>query len=92
MNSNMMYATVGDDSNDFENSVTFEFGMITSGCVGDNKIIMDFKGLNAINVLQADEITIKKPTGRNSLFSFVNKTGKNGTFLNMTMVSMILVK
>lgn len=92
MGKNMIYSTLGNEGNAFENSITFEFGMLTSGSVGEDKIILDSKRLNMLNVFQSDEIVVKKPTGKNCLLAFINERGKNGSFINISMVDTLLVK
>lgn len=92
MNGNTIYATIGDESNEFENSVTFEFGFLTSGSVGDDRIILDFESLEMLNLVQSEEIKIKKPSGKNSIIAFVEKKGTGGTYMNLTVAGRILVK
>lgn len=92
MNNNTVYATLGNQDNDFENSITLEFGLITSGKIDSDNIILNFMGLNLFNMVQSDEIMIKKLKSRNALVAFFTKNGKNDSFYKITLLNPTLMR
>jgi hypothetical protein len=92
MENNVIFARVGNESNETENYAVMELGLITSGTMGDRKIILDFDRLNMLNILPSDEISVQIANERPVLISKVVKSGKNGSFLNINMYVFMMVK
>lgn len=92
MNKNMIHATIGCDGDDFENGATFEFGLVTSGEVGDSRLVLNFDRLNILNIIQSDEIMIRKANGSKNLLECVHKYRDTGTYLDLSIVCSTLVK
>lgn len=92
MENNVIFAKVGNENNDLENCVTLELGLITSGILSDQKIILDFNRLNILNMLPSDEINVQIAKEKPVLISKVVKNGKNDTFFNINLYVFMMVK
>lgn len=92
MENNVIFATIGNEDNDLENSVTLELGLITSGIMDDRKIILNFDRLNILNMFPSDEINVQIAKERPVLISKVQKSGKNDTFFNLDVYVFMMVK
>lgn len=92
MENNVIFATIGNEENDFENSVTLELGLITSGVLDDRKLILNFDRLNILNMLPSEEINVQLAKERPVLISKVQKTGKNDTFFNISIYVALMVR
>lgn len=92
MENNVIFATIGNEENDLENSATLELGLITSGVMDDRKVILNFDRLNILNMLPSDEINVQLAKERPVLISKVQKSGKNDTFFNISIYVFLMVK
>jgi len=92
MENNVIYARIGNDNNDLENSATLELGLITSGVMCDYKAIIDIKRLLILNMLPSDDIKVQLAKERPILVSRVQKTGKNDTFFNINIYVFLMAK
>lgn len=92
MENNVIFATIGNEGNDLENSVTLELGLITSGVMDDRKVILNFDRLNILNMLPSEEINVQLAKERPVLISKVQKSGKNDTFFNISIYVFLMVK
>jgi hypothetical protein len=77
MENNVLYATIGNDSNDLNNSVTLKFAMVNSGIL-DKKIILNFDRLNLFNIINTDQVKIQL-MDRNVLLYNISINGKNNS-------------
>lgn len=92
MENNVIYATIGNDSNDLENSITLELGLITSGVIDDRRIILDFNRLNILNMINSDEIKVSIIKDKPVLMSSSKIIGENGSFLNIDLYTFMMVE
>ncbi len=81
---NVLYATLGNETNSLNNSLTLKFGLVTFGALNDRKLILDQERLNVFNILPSNDIKIQL-MDKNVLVSSVKTLGKNDTFLNLTI-------
>jgi len=77
MENNVVYARIGNDANELNNSITLKFGMATSGTLGDRKLILNFDRLSVFNVVESEEITIQL-MDKNVLVNTVNVYDESG--------------
>lgn len=92
MENNVIFAKVGNESNETENYAIMELGLITSGVLSDRKIIIDFDRLNMLNILPSDEINVQIANERPVMISKTMKSGKNNSFLNINIYVFMMVK
>ena len=92
MENNVIFAKVGNESNETENYAVMELGLITSGVLSDRKIIIDFDRLNMLNILPSDEINVQIANERPVMISKTMKSGKNNSFLNINIYVFMMVK
>lgn len=78
MENNVVYARIGNDANELNNSITLKFGMATSGTIGDRKLILNFDRLSIFNVVDSEEIQIQL-MDKNVLVNTVNVYGEDGS-------------
>lgn len=88
MENNVLYATVGNDSNDLNNSVTLKFALVNSGIL-DKKIILNFDRLNLFNIINSDQIKIQF-MDRNVLVYNISINGKNNSYYNFKIYCSLL--
>ena len=81
---NVLYATLGNEANNLNNSITLKFGLITFGSLEDKKLILDFERINIFNMIPSNDIKIQL-MDKNVLVSKIQVNGKNGTTLNVTI-------
>ena len=84
MENNVLYATLGNTSNDLNNSLTLKFGLITFGSLGERQLILDYNRLNLFNVIPSSNIQVQL-MDKNVLKSVVKIQGKNNTYFNMNL-------
>lgn len=89
MENNVIYATIGNDSNDFNNSVTLKLGLINYGSIEDKKIILNFDRLNLFNIINSDQIKVQL-MNKNVLLNTINVTGKNNSYYNFKIYCSML--
>lgn len=92
MQSNTIFAKIGNEGNDLANSVVLELGMINSGSLGNRKVIIDFDRLNILNIVPSDEIKVELANEVPVLKSHIRKTGKNNTFFDLNVYVFMMVK
>lgn len=88
MENNVLYATIGNDSNDLNNSVTLKFALVNSGIL-DKKIILNFDRLNLFNIINSDQIKIQF-MDRNVLVYNISINGKNNSYYNFKIYCSLL--
>lgn len=59
MENNVVYAKIGNESNELNNFMILKLGMVTMGNIEDRKLIINFDRLNILNVIDSDEIKIQ---------------------------------
>lgn len=59
MENNVIYARIGNDSNELNNSITLKLGLVNFGNLGDRKLILNFDRLNALNIADSEEIKVE---------------------------------
>lgn len=84
MENNVVYATIGNSSNNLNNSVTLKFGLINFGSIDNRKLILDFNRIEIFNMVQSDEIKIEL-MNLNVLVCKTRKLGSNNNFSNITI-------
>ena len=81
---NVLYATLGNETNNLNNSLTLKFGLVTFGSLDDRKLVLDFERLNIFNMVPSNDMKIQL-MDKNVLVSKVVVNGKNGTVFNLTI-------
>lgn len=89
MENNVIYATIGNNSNDMNNSITLKFGLVNSGSMDGRQIILNFDRLNLFNIVQADSIKIEL-MDKNVLVNKIHQTGKNDSYFDFTIYNSML--
>lgn len=89
MENNVMYATIGNNDTNLNNSITLKMGLITFGTDEGRKIILDFDRLNLFNIIQSDEIKIQL-MDKNALIYKARLTGKDETYFDFLVCSSML--
>ena len=84
-----MYATIGNNDTNLNNSITLKMGLITFGTDEGRKIILDFDRLNLFNIIQSDEIKIQL-MDKNALIYKARLTGKDETYFDFLVCSSML--
>ena len=84
MENNVVYATIGNDSNELNNSITLKFGLVNFGSLGDRRLILDFERLNILNIVQSEEIKVQLMQVPILVYK-IAKTGEAGNFSNITI-------
>lgn len=59
MENNVLYARIGNDANELNNSITLKLGLVNSGNLGDRKLILNFDRLSIFNIVDSEEIKIQ---------------------------------
>ena len=95
MESNAVFATLGNKENSLNNEITTKLGLVTSGsltpdgAVQPRKIILDLERLNLFNAVQAPEVKISL-MNLNVLVSKSKILGKNGSWFDLTIYNTLL--
>lgn len=89
METNAVFATLGNKDTALNNEITTKFGLVTSGAIGERKIIMDLERLNLFNAVQSPEISIAL-MNVNVLVSKAKILGKNGSYFDLTIYNTLL--
>lgn len=90
MENNMLYATLGNESNELNNSITLNFGLVNFGSL-TNRVIINFERLALFNIANVDEIKIDL-MDKNVLVNKVKMDGKNDSRSTITVYISILAK
>lgn len=89
MENNVVYARVGNDSNELNNSITLKFGMATFGSIEGRKLILNFDRLSIFNVVESEEIKVQL-MDKNVLVNTVNIDGNNGQHMKFVLYTSLL--
>lgn len=99
MESNSVFATLGNKETELNNEITLKFGLVNSGslvetddngCVtSERRIILDFERLNLFNAVQSDAIKFAF-MDLNCLVSRTSLQGRDGAFFNLAVYSTVL--
>lgn len=89
MENNVLYAKIGNESNDLNNSVTLKFGLINAGQLDDRKIILNFDRLAMFNIINSDSIKVSL-MDKNVLVNKIHMGGKNDSSYDLTIYTSIL--
>jgi hypothetical protein len=89
MENNTVYARIGNDANELNNSITLKFGMATSGTLGDRKLILNFDRLGIFNVVDSDEISIQL-MDKNVLVNTINVYGDGDSSFKFVLYTSLL--
>lgn len=89
MESNAVFATLGNKETSLNNEITTKLGLVTSGALGERKIILDLERLNLFNAVQAPEISISL-MNLNVLVSKAKILGKTGSYFDLTIYNTLL--
>ena len=84
MENNTIYATLGNNSNNMNNSLTMKFGLVTFGKLNDRVLTLDLERLNIFNMVPSNLINIQL-MDKNVLVSNIKLNGKNNTYANLTI-------
>lgn len=79
MENNVVYARIGNDANELNNSITLKFGMVNSGSLGDRKLIINFDRLGVFNIVDSEEILVQL-MDKNVLVNTVKLEGTNDDY------------
>lgn len=90
MENNVVYAKIGNESNELNNSMTLKLGLVTYGSLDDRTIILNFDRLNAFNVVESDNIEVQL-MDKNVLVTNVFISGRNESSCKIKMYVSILV-
>lgn len=89
MENNVMYATIGNKSNDMNNSITLKFGLVTFGNADNRQIILNFDRLNIFNIVESDSITITL-MDKNVLVYKIHVPGKDESYFDFTIYNSMM--
>lgn len=89
MENNSVFATLGNKETALNNEITTKLGLVTSGSIGERKIILDLERLNLFNAVQAPEISIAL-MNLNVLVSKTKIFGKSGLYFDLTIYNTML--
>lgn len=90
MENNVLYATVGNEANSLNNSVTLKLGLIEFGSLPDERIILNFDRLNLLNIVPADTIKVALTDKNVLLVKPELKSKVDGIYCNMSLYCSIL--
>lgn len=88
MENNALYAELGNDANNLNNSVTLKIGLITFGSLENRNIILDFDRLNIFNMVPSNDIKVSL-MDKNVLVSNICIKGKDNTFFKLNIYNSI---
>lgn len=79
MENNAVYAKIGNESNELNNSMMLKIGSATFGSINDKRLIINFDRLNVFNVVNSEEINVKL-MDKNVLVNTVDMRGNSDEF------------
>jgi len=88
MENNVVYARIGNDANELNNSITLKFGMAVAGAIEGRKLILNFDRLSTFNVVDSDEIHVQL-MDKNVLVNTVNINGSNANMKFVLYTSLL---
>ena len=74
MENNAIYAKIGNETNELNNSMTLKLGIVTSGNIDGRKLIINFDRLNSLNIVDSEEIKVQL-MDKNVLMNAINIRG-----------------
>lgn len=90
MESNSVFATLGNKNVEIGKEITLKLGFVTSGSISVGRsLIVDLERLNLFNCVQSDDIRIGL-MDKGCLLSQTKAQGKNGTFMHINVYSTLL--
>lgn len=89
METNSVFATLGNKETALNNEITTKLGLVTNGAIGERKIILDLERLNLFNAVQVPEIKISL-MNLNVLVSKAKLLGKSGSYFDLTIYNTLL--
>lgn len=89
MENNVMYATIGNNSNDMNNSITLKFGLVTFGNADSRQIILNFDRLNIFNIVETDTINISL-MDKNVLVYKIHLAGNEESYFDFTIYNSMM--
>lgn len=91
MESNAVFATLGNKDTALNNEITTKLGLVTSGVLdpSQRRIVLDLERLNLFNAVQTPEISIAL-MNLNVLVSKTKLAGKNGSYFDLTIYNTLL--
>lgn len=90
MESNAVFATLGNKAVDTGKEITLKFGLVTSGAVPDGKsIIIDLERMNMLNCASSNDIDVSM-MDKNILVSTMKASGKNGSYFNIKIYTSLM--
>lgn len=89
LENNVLYATIGNNANNMNNSITLKLGLITFGSIKDRTIILNFDRLNLFNIISSDSIKIDL-MDKNVLVTKFHEAGKNDSYFDLAIYNSIL--
>jgi len=90
MENNVLYATIGNEANRLNNSVTLKAGLIEFGSIPMEKIILNFDRLNLLNIVPADTIKVALTDKNVLLVKPELKSKVDGIYCDMSLYCSIL--
>lgn len=76
MENNVVYARIGNDANELNNSMTLKLGLVTFGNLNNRTLILNFDRLNILNVVDSEEIEVQL-MDKNVLMNMVRLDGNS---------------
>lgn len=89
LENNVVYARIGNDANELNNSITLKLGLVNSGSIADRKLIINFDRLNLFNVVDSDEIVVQL-MDKNVLVNTVQGTGDTDATYKFVLYTSLL--
>jgi len=90
MENNVLYATIGNEANSLNNSVTLKAGLIEFGSIPIERIILNFDRLNLLNIVPADSIKVALTDKNVLLVKPELKSKVDGIYCDMSLYCSIL--
>lgn len=78
MENNAVYARIGNDANELNNSITLKLGLVNSGSLGDRKLILNFDRMSIFTAVDSEEIVVQL-MDKNVLVNTVRLQGTTGS-------------
>ena len=90
MENNVVYARIGNDANELNNSMTLKLGLVTFGTLDGKNVTINFDRLNVFSIVESDNIQVQL-MDKNVLVNSVVISGKNDTTCKLKTYVSILV-
>lgn len=90
MESNAVFATMGNKNIDLGREMTLKFGLVTEGKIPEGRnLVIDVERMNLFNCIQSDDIVVSL-MDKNVLLSKTSLHGKNGVYFNVNVYCTLL--